>query len=85
MSAFHEDIFIKTLESYELDKMKDKLLDNGVDCLKTFCTLEESDFKGFGLNVGQIKKCLAAAVRMKEKGLSTDELDTAEQAEETTS
>lgn len=84
MSAFHKDTFLETLKSYELDKVKDTLLDNGVDCLETFCGLKDSDLKGFGLNTGQIKKCLAAALRIKEKGLSPSksigELDKAGQA-----
>lgn len=89
MSAFHEDCFFETLKLYELEKVIDKLTNNDVDCLETFCSLTESDFEEFGLNTGQRKKCLSAALRIKDKGLtptsSTVDLKKAVHAEKTTS
>lgn len=43
----------------------EKLKDNGVDCLKTFCSMTTEQFEKTGLNLGQVIKCTRAAEDIK--------------------
>lgn len=41
------------------------LIEHGVACVETFCSITESDFKEMGLNIGQRRKCILAAEHIK--------------------
>lgn len=62
--------FRRSMQSFSIDKFVNKLEENGVDCLETFCSMNESDFEEMGLNKGQKRKCVLAAEYIKEQGLS---------------
>lgn len=64
---------------FAIEELIPTLSQHGVDCVETFCSLTESNFKEIGLNIGEIKKCNLAAQHMKDKIVcfpnQTDEVD----------
>lgn len=53
------------MKRFELDDIMNTLIEHGVNCVETFCSLTESDFEEIGLNIGQRRKCILAAERIK--------------------
>lgn len=43
----------------------EKLKNNGVDCLETFCSMTEEQFEKMELNKGQVRKCILVAYDIK--------------------
>lgn len=70
MQGYHSEIFYKTMERFELGDIMNTLIEHGVDCVETFCSMTESDFKEMGLNIGQRRKCILAAEHIKNYGLN---------------
>lgn len=60
LQAYSFELFEKILKKYSI-KCKNNLADQGIDCLATFCTMTESDFKKIGLTTGDSKKCAIVA------------------------
>lgn len=59
-AAYSFEVFEKIMKKYSI-KCKNNLADQGIDCLATFCTMTESDFKKIGLTTGDSKKCAIVA------------------------
>lgn len=73
--GFNKAMFIKTMHKYSLDDCSSTLLENGVDCLLTFCSMTEDEFKDCGLKKGYILKCTLAQkhiIMECRQGLTTD-------------
>ncbi|XP_052709421.1 tumor susceptibility gene 101 protein-like isoform X1 [Crassostrea angulata] len=68
--GYNLEIFFQTMERFELDDIMNTLIEHGVDCVETFCSMTESDFKEMGLNIGQRRKCILAAEHIKNYGLN---------------
>lgn len=49
------------------DELKNTLGKHDIDCVETFCSLTESDFKEMGLSIGQRKKCVKTAHHIQKK------------------
>ena len=60
LSASDSASFQTILEQVDLDKHLTLFQDHGVDNMKAFCLLTQSDFEKFGLNKGQSRKCAFA-------------------------
>lgn len=70
VQGYNLEIFFQTMERFELDDIMNTLIEHGVDCVETFCSMTESDFKEIGLNIGQRRKCILAAEHIKNYGLN---------------
>lgn len=56
------------MRRFALDEFVKILVEHGVDCLETFCSMTESDLEKIGLNIGQRRKCILAAQQIKNEG-----------------
>lgn len=70
IQGFNLEIFYQTMKRFELGDIMNTLIEHGVDCVETFCSLKESDFEEIGLNIGQRKKCILAAEHIKNHDLN---------------
>lgn len=52
------------MKSYHIGFIE-KLKNNGVDCLKTFCSMTEEQFEKMELNKYQVRKCILVAYDIK--------------------
>lgn len=68
LQAYSFKVFEKILRKYSI-KCKNSLAEQGIDCLATFCTMTESDFKKIGLTTGDSKKCAIVAKLITEHDL----------------
>nr|XP_022287381.1 uncharacterized protein LOC111100073 [Crassostrea virginica] len=64
-NGFKKDFFERTLKYYGLENCFNTLTDNGIDCLLTFCSTTNREFKKFGINKGLRKKCMLAQKKIK--------------------
>lgn len=55
------NMLFKAIGKFANDELKNTLGKQDIDCVETFCSLTESDFKEMGLSIGQRKKCVKAA------------------------
>lgn len=69
LQAYSFEVFEKIMKKYSI-KCKKNLADQGIDCLATFCTMTESDFKKIGLTTGDSRKCAIVAKLITEHDLS---------------
>lgn len=66
LQVFRFDVFQKMMKKYSI-KCITKLADQGIDCLATFCTMTEAEFKSIGLGTEQSKECARVAKLLQNK------------------
>lgn len=62
-------MLFKAMGEFANDKLKKTFAKHDIDCVKTFCSLKESDFKEMGLSIGERKRCVQAAQKIKNNEL----------------
>lgn len=65
--GYNKQVFTEGMMRFAIEELIPTLSQHGVDCVETFCSLTESNFKEIGLNIGEITKCNLAAQHMKDK------------------
>lgn len=55
------NVLFEAMGKFANDELKNTLGKHDIDCVETFCSLTETDFKEMGLSIGQRKKCVKAA------------------------
>lgn len=66
--GFDLGTFQQTMKRFALDEFVNIMVEHGIDCVETFCSMTESDFEKIGLNIGQRRKCILAAQQIKNEG-----------------
>lgn len=59
-------VFEKVMKKHSINCIT-KLADQGIDCLATFCTMTEAEFKSIGLGTKQSRECAKVAKLLQNK------------------
>lgn len=68
LQAYNFNVFKKVMKKYSIE-CTTNLAEQGIDCMATFCSMTESDFKKMGLRTGESKKCAIVAKLITEHDL----------------